>query len=350
MSPISKKFSAGSWTGRSAGGDPPMSLPVGYLGPEGTFTHQAVLGDPRLAGRPAVPLPTVEAVLGAVARAAVDVGVVPWESSVAGLVGTTADTMAGLTGTPAGGDLLLERDLVLAVRMSLFGRRGARPDALTTVASHPHALDQCRGWLTRHAPGAAQWSTPSTATALELVAADPAGTTAAIAPAASHPAGPVVALATGIGDVPDAETRFVVVGRRPATFPRPAVPHQPAPGISQVGIPEVGIPEAADGPPAACARIVLACFPPDGRLDRLWDVLVPFAERGVNLLRFESRPTRTGLGACYFLLECVGDAAAPLMTSALYALRARDVGVTLLGVLPRHPHRVSPPQLIMESA
>ena len=81
-----------------------------------------MLGDPRLTHRPLVPLPSAEAVLDAVARSVVDVGVVPWESSVAGMVGNTVDAMAGIVGGPAHRGLLLRRDLVLAVRMSLFGR------------------------------------------------------------------------------------------------------------------------------------------------------------------------------------------------------------------------------------
>ena len=151
----------------------------------------------------------------------------------------------------------------------------------------------------------------------------------------------VVALATDIGDVPGAATRFVVIDRRPASDPGPVVPRQ-----SLLGTPDAAVtPTTAS---AASARTVLACFPPGQRPDRLWEVLAPFVERGIELLRFESRPTRAALGACYFLLECVGDVVEPALAAALHALHGRGVGVTLLGVLPRHPGQVTPPILLME--
>lgn len=326
MSLVSRQSFGPNWTDRWTGAEPgpaptgpEQAGSVGYLGPAGTFTHLALLRDPELARRPHVPLPSGDGVLDAVARGTVAEGIVPWENSAAGLVGGIVDTLVRL----AGQGLTLRRDLALTVRLSLLGRPAADPAALTTVVSHPHALSQCRAWLSAHAPRALAVPVDSTAAGLTRVVADPSGRTAAVgAGAMGVPVPGIVELAADIDDVPGAETRFVVVGRGPS--PR----GQTGPGQT---------PARVGTPPA---RTVLACVRAHHGDGSLWDLLTPLADAGTRLLRFESRPTGTALGSHYLLVECTGDVADAPLATMLQALRARGVGVTVLGVLPwSHPHR-----------
>ncbi|MEX5635685.1 prephenate dehydratase [Parafrankia sp. FMc2] len=335
MSLASRQSSGPNWTDRWTGAEPspeptaaaaepatdePTAADdagsVGYLGPAGTFTHLALLRDPELARRPHVPLSSGDRVLDAVAQGVVAEGIVPWENSAAGLVGGTVDTLVQLAG--AGQGLTLRRDLALTVRLHLFGRPATDLATLTTVVSHPHALSQCRGWLSRHAPGALAVPVDSTAAGLSRVVADLSGRTAAVGAGAAGALVPgVVELAVDIDDVPGAETRFVVVGCGPAPRGRTG------PGASP------------DRTGAPSARTLLACVPAHHGDGSLWDLLTPLADAGTRLLRFESRPAGTALGSHYLLVECTGDIVDAPLATMVRAWRTRGVGVTVLGVLPR---------------
>jgi prephenate dehydratase len=282
---------------------------VAYLGPAGTFTHRTVQADPTLAALRQVPCQDAGDVVSRVEDGSVTFGVLAWENSVAGIVGPTADLLAGINQPHPVRHAQLRRDVVLPVQFHLVGRTGAAPERLTEVASHPHALNQCRAWLATHAPAAALVPATSTAAALRRAGDDPSGRSAAVAPAgtvgaagAAGSSGPGFAvLATELGEKPDAETRFVVLGR--------------------------------DAPARTSQeRTVIACFQPQDRPGSLHDVLQPFAAHGIDLLRIESRPTRDGLGRYYFLLECRGHHDDAPLNQVTATLRARGVRIRVLGV------------------
>ncbi len=281
---------------------------VGYLGPPGTFTHQAVLTHAALSERTHVPLADAESVVGAVAEGEVDLGVVAWESSVAGMVGPNLDLLAG---SDAG--VRIQDDITLPIEMCLWARPGARRADLRRVVSHGVALQQCRGWLRAQLPGATVHEAASTAAALGAVAEDRSGATAAIASAGAGAgqeaaAGDeVILLHRAIGDVPDAVTRFVVLGLG-------AAPTEPA------------------------HTTVLACFQPRDRPGSLLRILRVFADHGLDLTHIESRPTRTGLGHYYFLLECrVPPSRVRGLGHAVGRLCTLGVRVKRLGTIPGKP-------------
>jgi prephenate dehydratase len=282
---------------------------VGYLGPAGTFTHRTVLADPTLAALRHVPCADPGEIVTRLTDGAVTYGVLPWENSVAGLVGPTADLLAGLGPDRIGeqlerGRVRLHRDVVIPVRFQLVGRAGARPEALRTVSSHPHALNQCRAWLAAHAPQASLVAAPSTTAALEVALSDPTGRTAAVTPptvpSAPGRASRVTVFADNIGESATAETRFIVLGRNePARTGR--------------------------------ERTVVACFQQRDRPGSLMSMLEPFARAAIDLLRIESRPTRDGLGRYYFLIEWRGHPDDARPRAVLRELAARAVQVRVLG-------------------
>ena len=317
--------------------DPPAAA-VAYLGPPGTFAEQAVCRDPLLAGLRPIPLASPAAVVGQVAAGAAELGVLPWENSVAGVVGASADVLSGI---PRGGRrrVRLHRDVVLPVNFDLYGQAGTNLGDVAIVASHPHALAQCQEWVSRRLPGAAPHPTNSTAAALALAAADRSGRTVALAAAgwastANNPlvirpdgsradgdeadgmgGAPLVPLARGVADNPGAETRFVVVGREQA---------------ERTGY----------------DRAVVACFQPTDRPRPLLAILNAFAARGIDLYRISSRPTRAGMGRYYFLLECAGHPADPPVRSTLRELAGLGIRTRVLGTLtgPEPTRLDSPPQ------
>jgi prephenate dehydratase len=116
---------------------------IGYFGPRGTFTQEAL--EARLASRydPEVPYPTIPEVLKAVQSGEVDSGIVPIENSIEGAVNVTLDALAFET------DLVIEREVLHPVRHCLVARHGVGREDIRGILSHPQATAQCRGFLAR---------------------------------------------------------------------------------------------------------------------------------------------------------------------------------------------------------
>jgi len=283
---------------------------IAYFGPQGTFTEQAARtfveeSTPGIGAAPEmVPLDTVPDVLDAVRVGGADAGCVPVENSVEGAVPATMDSL--VEGEP----LIAVGEAVLAVRFSVLVRPGSDSASIATVASHPHALAQVRGWLAEHLPRASAVATTSTAAAAVAVR-DGQFDAAVTAPvAATHY--PLQVLATDVADVRDAMTRFLLL-RRP---------------------PHLSEPTGAD---RTSAVLVVADRPGE-----LAMVLTEFALRGINLSRIESRPLKGRLGAYRFYLDFDGHVTEPRVGDALAALHRRSTRVRFLGSYPRADRTVSP--------
>ncbi len=279
-------------------GTPPARY--AYLGPEGTFTEAALLTLPAAARAERLPASSVSAALDAVRTGAADAAVVPIENSVEGSVPVTLDELA--TGDP----LVITREMSVPVRFALLGAPGRTLEGVRTIATHPHAAAQCRRWLAAHCPQAQVVQVGSTAQAAAIVAApDPAYDAAIAAPLAAGRYRLTV-LASGIGDNPDAVTRFVLVAR-------------PGPAPQRTG---------AD-------KTSLVAFIRDDHPGALMEVLDQFSLRGVNLTRIESRPTGAALGRYCFSIDCEGHLDEARVGEALLGLRRMCADVRFLGSYPR---------------
>ncbi len=276
-----------------------MTSPTsGYLGPAGTFTHQALLtlglsGEPR-------PYPSVPAALQAVRSGEVDQVLVPIENSVEGGVSATLDALTH------GEPLRITREVVIDVQFNLYVRPGTALSDVREVVTHPHAAAQCRGWLDANLPGANVTERGSTAAAAVLVADPGSGYDAAVcAPAAGESQG-LVAAAEGIADNAEAQTRFVLVSR-PGELP----------------------------PRTGTDKTTLVCFLRVDRSGALLEILEQFAGRGVNLCRIESRPTRTTLGSYCFSIDAEGHLDDARLAEAVMGLHRICSQVVFLGSYPR---------------
>jgi prephenate dehydratase len=271
---------------------------VAFLGPEGTFAHQAVAGVRCTSGEAVVtePRPTVVAVLEAVEDGDADLGVVPFENSVEGQVNLTVDVLVHDSER-----LQVCEEVVLDVTFGAYRRPGDQAPA-AVVASHPVGLAQCRRWV--HGSGLATRETSSTAEACRLVASggEP-GLLAVASPAAAERWG-LEALATGIEDFPGAQTRFVVVGRAAA---------------------------AATGRD----RTMFVLTPPDDRAGVLLAALEQLSGRGLNLSAIASRPLRARLGEYCFLLIVDAHVDDDPVRAAFDALRDAGFTVKILGAYPQ---------------
>lgn len=279
-------------------------LRVGFLGPVGTFTEQALHTQADLVQAQLTPLSTIGDVLTATARGDIDVGFVPVENAIEGSVNVTLDMLAFDT------ELLIQREVVISIHMCLMAQAGTALEDITTVTSFPHATAQCRGFLDQVLPKAEIEAANSTADAARALAdADLPGRSeqgrrAAIAPARAAEVYGLEILASGIEDHPENSTRFVVVARD-------GIP--PATGHDKTSI---AVYQRADVPGS------------------LLSILQEFTARGVNLSKVESRPTKRGLGDYCFLIDLEGHISDELVADALRDLKVKQADVKFLGSYP----------------
>lgn len=278
---------------------PPAPRRVGFFGPFGTFTEQAVLSQSDLAAAEHVPYRTVPDVLDAVESGEVDVGLVPIENSIEGTVNFTQDALA------FDHDLLIQREVVLDIEHCLVARPGTTLADVTTVLSIPVATAQCHQYLRRELPDAEVLVAQSTADGARRVGEEGAAGLAALAPRVAAERYGLSVIASDIADHPGNQTRFVVVGRD--TIP----------------------------PPTGHDRTALVVFQRANEPGSLISILQEFAARRIDLSNLLSRPTKDGgLGDYCFVIYAEGHIADELMADALRALHAKQGAVRFLGSYP----------------
>src|SRR5918998_4805645 len=120
-----------------------------FLGPEGTYSHAALLADPRAAEWEPVPAPTVFDAVAAVEEGVVDRAPVPIENSTEGAVGPTLDALAVETE-----DVRIVGEVVHPIRHAVIAREPIELEAVEAVISHPQANAQCQRFVRAHMPQA----------------------------------------------------------------------------------------------------------------------------------------------------------------------------------------------------
>lgn len=266
-------------------------LKIGYLGPEGTFSQQAVHRQFGHSAK-ALPLASIEEVFDEVAAGHADFGVVPVENSGQGTIQSTLDMF--LTSP-----LKICGEVELRVHQYLLSRTGQIAD-IERVYSHGLSLAQCKAWLREHLPGAEKHAVVSNAEAVRR--AKKADDAAAIAGEnAAHIYGMKV-IAGPIEDRSDNTTRFLVIGR--AAFP-----------------------------PSGNDRTSLMVFIRD-QPGALYRILEPLARRDISMNRIESRPAHGALWQYAFFIEVNGHVDESPLRDALDELDAFAGEVRVLGSYP----------------
>jgi len=271
---------------------------LGYFGPQGTFTHQALLT--LNLGDELMPFASVGETLDAVRAGTVRAGLVPIENSVEGGVSATIDNLA------QGHPLQIKAEVLLPVSFGLYVRPGWALEDVRHIVTHPHAAAQVRGWIAEHLPLATVAQQGSTAGAAAAVARPDSEFDGAICAAVAGELYGLVPVASDIADNPDAVTRFVLVSR----------------------------PFAPDPPTGHDKTSVVAHLKED-HPGSLMETLQQFALRGVNLCRIESRPEKDKMGNYYFSIDAVGHIHERRMQEALTGLHRTCREVTFLGSYPR---------------
>jgi prephenate dehydratase len=282
---------------------------VGYFGPEGTFTQEALIAGTVGQELELVALATIYDTVMAVHAGTVERALVPIENSLEGSVNATLDALAMETE-----DVAIVGELVHPIRHCLIARTALELEEIETVVSHPQATAQCARFIRQRLPQARVFAGPSTAEAVRIVA-EHDGPWAALGNRLAAERYGCQVLRAGVEDVTDNETRFVWLGHvdEPDGARAPGAADAPR-GPWKTAIVFWGIGSEAPGWLVAC--------------------LSQFASRDVNLTRIESRPRKQGLGRYMFFLDLEGAETEPHVAQALEALREKVEVLRVLGSYP----------------
>jgi chorismate mutase/prephenate dehydratase len=267
-------------------------LKIAYLGPEGTFTQQAVyrhFGHSVLAAGHA----TIESVFEQVQGGEADFGVVPIENSTQGVVSHTLDLFID-------SPLKICGEIELRIHHNLL-THATSLSTIDRVYAHQQSLSQCKGWLKRQLPRAELLAVSSNAEAARRVRSAPEA--AAIAGLTAAEIYGVPVLFSNIEDQQDNTTRFLVIGR------------------------ELFSPSGDDK-----TTLLLAGDEGPGLLHSL---LAPLANLGINMTRIESRPAPGAKWKYVFFIDVDGHAEEAPLNTALMEMDALGGKCRLLGSYPR---------------
>ncbi|MGD0997871.1 MAG: prephenate dehydratase [Thermoleophilia bacterium] len=275
------------------------SQPIAFLGPEGTFTEEALLANLPAGEYHPFPYPSIRDVLKAVQAGEAPLGIVPIENSIEGSVIVTLDSLAfGFD------ELRVVREVTWQVHQQLIARRPLEFDRVTKIVSIPHAYGQCREFIHEHLDGVEHEATDSTAEAVRRVSRVDRPWVAI----GTHLAAEMyecVVVAPDIDDAQDNRTRFVFVSRDEA-------------------------PQDIEG----AFKTSIVCGISQDQPGSLLMILSEFAYRYVNLTKVESRPSKQGLGDYIFFIDMVGRASDPPISQALSCLGCKLSWLKVLGSYP----------------
>jgi chorismate mutase / prephenate dehydratase len=269
------------------------AIRVAYLGPEGTFSEQAVRKHFGQAVEP-MPFASVDEAFRRCESGAAQFAVVPVENSTEGAVGRTLDL---LVASP----LRICGEIELRIQQNLLSKAQDQK-AIRRIYSHSQSLAQCNSWLAQNLPGVERVAVGSNAEAAQRAAREEGA--AALAGEAAAARYGLAVLARAIEDDPNNTTRFLVLGKL-----------EPGP----TGRDRTSLVMSAENKPGAVHAL-----------------LTPLAEHRVSMTRIESRPlrTRASLWEYFFFIDVEGHQKDAAVARALAALRDKAPFLKVLGSYP----------------
>lgn len=266
-------------------------MKIAYLGPSGSFTHNAALS--AFPKAELVAYSTITEVLKAYQDKEVSFAIVPVENSIEGSVHETTDYLFHE------GNMLAVTEIIQPIKQQLMAVTVTQPEK---IFSHPQAIAQGKKYITEHYPKAQLEATASTAYAARFVAENPDKPYAAIAPQAAADQYGLTVIAKDIQEIEENFTRFWVLGEKAEL---------------------IDLPKIAD-------KLSLALTLPDNLPGALYKGLSVFAWRGIDLTKIESRPLKTMLGEYFFMID-VNNEDQQLVQYALSELTSLGIGYKILG-------------------
>ena len=267
-----------------------------YLGPQGTYSHEAALALMGAAAR----LRPVASIAAAVAEAETgraQFAIVPFENSSAGTVRATMDSLARAP-------LFINAEHIMRIRHRLLvAQAGGKLQQIKEVFGHPQALEQCRRWLERNLPQAALRAESSSSAAAKRVAQAGGRRAAAIGSALAGQTQKLHTQAEDIEDFANNSTRFLMLAARQTR-------------------------------PTGKDKTSFIMATPH-KAGAMFGVLRSLAKEGVNMTKLESRPVEGRLWEYSFFIDVEGHAQDAAVARALLGVRKHAASFKLLGSYPQ---------------
>ncbi|GEL06836.1 prephenate dehydratase [Salisediminibacterium halotolerans] len=276
---------------------------TGYLGPAGSFTDAAAKAF--LPDDERIPFRSIPDAIDAVKLGKVDRTVVPMENAIEGSVNITLDYFIHYQRMNMAGEVIapIEQHLLTAREQADSWQD------VEIVYSHPQAIAQCHQFLRNMLPDAEVAYVNSTAEAAKYVAEHPEENAAAIANEVAAAAYGAEIVHRKINDYANNQTRFLLLTNEDRVYTE-----EETAGLSFKTTLMIGLSSDFSG--------------------ALHQVLAAFAWRKINLTKIESRPTKTGLGNYFFIIDVDMDYDTVLLPSVCEELRALGCDVQVLGSYP----------------
>lgn len=271
---------------------------IAYLGPQGTFTEEALdkfIKDVSQIEK--IAFPTVADVIKSVDRGESDEGLVPIENSIEGSVNITQDILTFES------EAKIIGEVTIPVKHSLISKKKIKIGKIRRIISHPHATAQCRKFLTANMKGIEIVAANSTAEAVRILKKE-GDDVAAIGTKIAAKLYNLEIIKSDIEDNKDNKTRFVFIGNK----------IQPKTGNDKTS---------------------MVCFLKEDRPGSLYNILKEFAQRNINLTRLESRPAKKNLGDYVFMIDLDGHLHDENIFEVIEVLRRSVYLVKILGSYPK---------------
>jgi len=269
-------------------------LKVGYLGPQGSFTHQAAL---KKFGHSVslISNTTIEEIFENVQNNKLVYGVIPLENSVEGIVNEALDNLIDF-------DTYIYSEIDLSIVHNLVGNTNLALSEITQFYTHLQSYRQCKKWIKNNLPNATWKGTTSNSKAVEIVKEINDEKIVAIAPKEAAEYFEVPILKTNINDYANNYTRFIVIGKD----------------------------KALPGKKNRTSVIFNLSNDPGS----LFDIIKPLYQAGINLTCIESRPGKERLWSYIFYLEFEGHIKDKKIEKILKAINKKTGTLRWLGSYP----------------
>lgn len=241
---------------------------LGYLGPSGTFSHQAAM-EWSQGNEEIKEFPTIYSAIHAVQNGKIDNAIVPIENSIEGSINTTLDALA------FDADLYITGEYILHISQNLMVKRGTKKEDIKIITSHPQPIGQCSRLLTHEFAAVKIEFADSTAAAAKRVS-ESDGSIACIASPNSAQLYGLEILYPNCGDDKNNSTRFVIISKKPSA--------------EVTGHDKTSIAFAIDNKPGS-----------------LYEAIELLAKSKINMTKIESRPMKDELGKYVFFIDIDGN-------------------------------------------
>lgn len=266
-------------------------LRIGYLGPQGSFSHAAAM---RKFGQSVEyePITDIAGIFGEVSKGHCNLGLAPVENTMGGGVIETLDAMID-------SDVKVCAEILMAIHHNLLAN--CPLEEIEKIYSKPEVFAQCRGWLSSTFKDAQTIAVASTARAAQMAAAEPKA--AAIGSTAAAELYGLGIVCENIEDIANNVTRFLIIGKEDS--------------------------KATDDDKTAIL------FSTSHKAGALSDVLDVFKQHDINLTNIESRPSRKREWEYYFFMDFLGHRSDRRVQKALKEARKHCLQLSILGSFPR---------------